>query len=138
MLDEGTRYDDRDILLGGGCWLQACTGPLLQIGCCAGPVHECFSTLTNDCRTLFASAEQLGCGGSFQLVSIGRVRHEKTGGEKRLAEPDLDVAVLLLVVDDDVHVVEVLAVRVDLGRRHDVELADLSEALEHLDRLLLI
>ena len=60
----------------------------------------------------------------------------RAAGLERVAPGHAHVAVRLLVVDE--HVARELALRpsgLDLRRRHDVELADLRRAREHLDRV---
>jgi len=57
------------------------------------------------------------------------------GGCQRLGPGDAHVLVRLLVVDEHVGRVQVAPRRRDLRRHHDVELADLRRAREHLHRV---
>lgn len=80
--------------------------------------------------------DQLGRLGDFPLG--GQAVFEDAARGDGVRPRDAHVAVRLLVVDEQVAREHLVVQRVDLRRLHDVELADLGRAREHLDRVLVV
>ena len=133
MLDEGTRDDDggidgvHDRPDRGGIREGLLVG-LQESGSRSGPFREGGSS-RHGLRT-----DERGALGRDSAI-IGH-RH-RSGGEEGLAVGDLDVAVGLLIKNENVHESHLSDLRRNTRLGQDVELADLREALEHLDGLLI-
>lgn len=117
VLDEGARHHDAAVehsVVPPAARALGVRGPVLGLGLPRGGVAAAGHGLD-------ALAAHVATGG-----------HER--GLERVAPGDAHVAVALLVVDEQV-ARELAVGRLDLRRRHDVELADLARAREHLHRV---